>query len=47
MEVLPALALVPKRDILLGCNNGSCCYLSTSAEITRGGYDAGSHLGKP
>ena len=40
-------ALAPKRVVLLGYNNGSCCYLPTSAEIARGGYEAESYLGKP
>jgi len=40
-------ALAPARVVLLGYNNGSCCYLPTSAEIARGGYEAESYLGKP
>ncbi|NLW49936.1 MAG: hypothetical protein GXY85_03715 [Candidatus Brocadiaceae bacterium] len=39
-------ALAPARVVLLGYTNGSCCYLPTTAEIERGGYEAESYLGK-
>jgi hypothetical protein len=39
-------ALAPARVVLLGYNNGSCCYLPTTAEIERGGYEAESYLGR-
>lgn len=40
-------ALSPCRVVLLGYNNGSFFYLPTWKELTRGGYEAESYLGKP